>query len=404
MKKQAVITIEGSALGVRMEAGGKNSAVCYYASPEELDTDTRNELNQSSITVLVPTEDCLIKRLSLPVRSSKLLKTAVPFALEDELADDISNLHVAYALARDSLVNVVVVSKEKMGLWSDLLEAYGIKADKFIPDILSLPNTEEGLYIHLNDDLAKVRCDSFMGFSVEQGLLLSCLSSYRAELLEKEESIPFVSVSGNDQERVTDIISLLETEGWRANHFNSNDLDHKLLIPEAFNLLQHEYSVKRNVAGSKINWVIAAILICILGVLELSYLAWDNFTLKKQADEISAEMKDIFLSVNPKATKIVNPKAQLRNLINGQSATENRGFLDLLQSVANGFNELGAGEISRLSYQKGRLDLNVTFNTVAAVEELKQWLIARKMSLEILSLNSLEYGVEAYLRIGDRAK
>ena len=47
------------------------------------------------ITVLVPGTECLLSRVQIPGRNRQKLLRAVPFALEEQLSDEVENLHFA---------------------------------------------------------------------------------------------------------------------------------------------------------------------------------------------------------------------------------------------------------------------------------------------------------------------
>src|SRR4051812_37375015 len=49
-----------------------------------------------TISVLIPAEDVLMMQVNLPKMSQARLQKAVPFALEEELAEEIAQLHFAF--------------------------------------------------------------------------------------------------------------------------------------------------------------------------------------------------------------------------------------------------------------------------------------------------------------------
>ena len=93
-----------------------------------------------SVIVLVPATETITTTVYVPVRSGARLRAALPFALEENLADDVENLHFASGVRRESgQLPVAVVAREKMGEWLETLGRAGITARQIIPGIRASP-------------------------------------------------------------------------------------------------------------------------------------------------------------------------------------------------------------------------------------------------------------------------
>jgi type II secretion system protein L len=114
------------------------------------------------IIALVPAETVLTTSVDLPIKSGARLRAALPFALEEQLAEDVENLHFASGRRDDNgLLPVAVVADEQMREWLTTLEAAGIFAEKIIPEnhgLAKIPGTMSLLvaddYVMLNDGAA----------------------------------------------------------------------------------------------------------------------------------------------------------------------------------------------------------------------------------------------------------
>ena len=81
-----------------------------------------------SVIVLVPAADVLLTSVHIPARSPIKIRKALPFALEEDLAEDIENLHFAVgARQENNSLPVAVVSNEKMAGWMTALNDAGIE-------------------------------------------------------------------------------------------------------------------------------------------------------------------------------------------------------------------------------------------------------------------------------------
>ena len=78
-----------------------NNAQEIIASAELKDAQQLSELTskaeQRQVKDLVPGCDVLLKSLKVPAKSSKAMRLATPYMLEDSLAEDVEQLFFAYA-------------------------------------------------------------------------------------------------------------------------------------------------------------------------------------------------------------------------------------------------------------------------------------------------------------------
>ena len=90
------------------------------------------------VIVLVPAASVLTTTVNIPVRGSRLL-AALPFALEEHVADDIDNLHFAAGARRESgLTPVAVVEHAIMADWMERLADAGITPSRIVPESYGL--------------------------------------------------------------------------------------------------------------------------------------------------------------------------------------------------------------------------------------------------------------------------
>ena len=126
-------------------------------------------------TVLVPTESVLllIADLPLPTRARRL--EALPFAIEDRIAEPIDTVHVALGdpvAPRRYLAGVV--REGKMAEWVAAADAAGLGHAAMVPDALALPAAPEGEWVvGIDGARALVRTGEGTGFAASPALLQS---------------------------------------------------------------------------------------------------------------------------------------------------------------------------------------------------------------------------------------
>src|SRR5512137_658002 len=93
------------------------------------------------LCVLVPGSDVLLAEPELPAKSGIRLQQLVPYALEEQLADNIDELHFALGrrAADSNRTPVAVVAHELMNAWLAELRAAGLEPDCLYADSELLP-------------------------------------------------------------------------------------------------------------------------------------------------------------------------------------------------------------------------------------------------------------------------
>src|SRR5689334_14006904 len=96
-------------------------------------------------TVLVPTEQVRLLAVDLPVQGRARRLEALPFAIEDRIAEPLESVHIALGVELAPKRHLVgVVRHDVMADWVERAEAEGLGGARFVPDALALPLPTEG--------------------------------------------------------------------------------------------------------------------------------------------------------------------------------------------------------------------------------------------------------------------
>ena len=124
-------------------------------------------------TILVPTESVLLLAVELPLPSRAKRLEALPFAVEDRIADSLDAVHLVLgAELTPGRYLVGVVRHELMEAWIERAEAAGLGHAAMVPDALALPVPPEGGWsVDLDGNRAVVRSGDGTGFACPASLL-----------------------------------------------------------------------------------------------------------------------------------------------------------------------------------------------------------------------------------------
>ncbi|NJN46418.1 MAG: type II secretion system protein GspL [Candidatus Competibacteraceae bacterium] len=322
------------------------------------------------LVLIAPGETVLLTHTTLPERNRSQWLKALPYALEDYVAEEVEDLHFAVGSARSGEAAVAAIRHTMLRSWLDRCTQAGLTPTAVVPEPLLLPFDPDSWSLLLESGRAVVRCGSDAGFATERDNLLPLLELALAEAGENApaslriwgESAPGLETLGEIQRQgdVPEPLRLLAA-GYQDG--------------ATLNLLQGSHSRHAQWGKRLRPWRIAAMLaglwVGLQGVLQVG----EYWQLQNERVALQAEMERLFREAVPTARRIVNPKAQLENRLRelrGGPAVEETGFLDLLLhggQVLTGFDDV---RLRGLRYKTGQLDMELAGDSLETLDRLRQ--------------------------------
>ncbi|MBX3564087.1 MAG: general secretion pathway protein GspL [Sphingomonas sp.] len=111
-------------------------------------------------TILVPTEQVRLFEVDLPLPSRAKRMAALPFAIEDRIAEPVESVHIALgAEVGPKRYMVGVAGHDAMARWVAIADSAGLGHAAIVPDALTLPAVVEEWWVDIRGDRALVRGD-----------------------------------------------------------------------------------------------------------------------------------------------------------------------------------------------------------------------------------------------------
>ncbi|MCX2972250.1 type II secretion system protein GspL [Halieaceae bacterium IMCC8485] len=348
----------------------------------------------------VPGEDTRLLRLQIAAEERRHLATSLPFMLEEELSQDIDEVHFA-TCALDRLdFAVAVCSKENMNAYQSSLASYpGVT--QWLPEPLLLPWQEDEWCLVLEGDRAIVRTGACEGFSVEREML-----SLMLHALTLEGAAPTAIIMyGQDQEADAALVdeTLRDRVQWRQG-----DLYAAMLIAEspdpALNLRQGEWAVRLPLARWWQHWRAAAVLFGVAVLVHL-FATWSDYRhLKQENLALRGAVQSSYRQAFPKGAVVDAEKQLRRQLQTMTGSSEASGFVSLMARVGE-VVATADGSIVSINYndKSGEMRLNLLAADYEAVERIRTGIAERGLQATLENSSAQGERVRARMRVGDRS-
>ena len=321
------------------------------------------------VTVVANSADVRLMTHHLAMKPSRQVLKALPYMLEDELAEDIEKLHFAIEstgfdkTTEQHFVNFAVLTKSTLQQWIEVLEAHQISVKKLLPEILCLPYFEPTEPQPNNETMSMV---SFaQGYLVREG-------QWQGSFIENDWMQLYASQLSN--KTIHHFSELPEDFTTRAEQGDINliaedpELPMLLLAQQAakvnWNLLQGEFAPAKPVSKSWQTWRPVAVLGGVLLVIQLVMMVAETQQKQAQLAAARAELGEMYQQAFPNEKLRINLlRRQLASKVKGLSSTPsaaNFEFLQALDKLTPVFSQFNNVQIENMRFDGKRNELRLT--------------------------------------------
>jgi general secretion pathway protein L len=327
------------------------------------------------VQLVIPAAQVLITRLHLPHAARRQRGSVLAYAVEDQIAGepDASQVNWIGSVGEDDVL--AIIDKQRLKTWCDALEASGINDFDIQCETLLLPLPNGGWSIAWNGCEGFVRCGVFEGSMTDRGgretpplALNMMLESAQTQGIEPASIEIYASVPD----------AMPDLEAWTrklgvAVHF-AGAWSWRTTLPDAGVSLVRKRKYWRSFSGTLIRlrpaaWILGAALAiqAVALLMDWTYLANEQRSLRQQ-------MESRFRETFPDAVAVVDPALQMRRKLAearhaiGQS--DDGDFLPMIERVAATTKSLPAGSVRTLSYESGRMTMELTAPDKASVQRI----------------------------------
>ena len=353
------------------------------------------------VIVLVPAEHVLLLSTSrLSGTRAQFLK-ALPFALEDQLASAVEELHFAVPeRLSDEHVPVAVVLRGTLRGWLDALAANGIRPDAVYAETQLLPVREHACSVLIETAQALWRSAvAQAGVSAAADLVdtLTLLADAEPRISEFD---------------IYDVHATPSPAEWRGLnvrvHAGHRDaLAFLAAQPDPdINLLQGDFAPVHRQAPVQQLWRSAGRLGVASLLLLFAYYGADCWRLARQSAHLDAIAQTILHDGFPEMDKVAgDPRALMQSALTSLRGGGDSGdLMQLLARIAPILGSTTRTTLTALEYHNTTLELGLKAPDVPTLDLMRERLAGLGLKVEVTAANSGSEGIDGRLRIAGGGK
>lgn len=332
-----------------------------------------NYAKQRSVMVLLSAREVILRQVSIPAGAQRRLASLLPYLLEDELAQEVEQLHFSVLATGHGQAQVAGVDRQWLTGILAQFSALGIEVKRVLPDVLALPHHEQLSALSIGNE-----------WLVRKGFMGLSLAEHQLELLTQSEW-----VKQDNEVMALNAYSPLPTQiqqtqpHWQAMPY---ELPMQLLTEQALshsvNLLTGEFQPKSSWSKPWRIWrkALVAALVCLAVSLAGQAMQWWQET--QQAQAYREQSETLFRQVFPDKQRIPTVSYLKRQftdeIVRLQKGKQQESVLIWLSDVAPTLKTVPNVHLKSLRFdgQRGELRLEIVGPDFQRFEQIRLALAA----------------------------
>ncbi len=397
------------AAGARLDQGVQVGAVQPVAADIAEGAPASGEAESSPsllpmgrrVVAFVPATEVSVAAVELPARSASKALQLAPFALEEQLAGDIEQLHFAVGAQEDSgKTPFVVCAREAMERWLAVLQAAGLSPAALVPDFLAVPANPGHTVVWLEGRMVTIRPPGQWPMLLDAEPLEAALEL--AGVLGAAMP-PHLLVYAAEPEHTTHAVAL-ESIGAQVGSLRMQLLTDGPLAALAVSalheppltLLQGAYASRGASTGRLARWRVPLALAATLAALAVGGQVVDLMRARAEAKRLDGLIADVAHQAMPDVHKLVDPRRQVEaKLAQAKGRSGADGLTATLAALAAARDTTPTMELDNVTYYDGTADLQVKAADANALEQVRSGLAARGYTAQLQVMPGTDAGPAA---------
>lgn len=348
--------------------------------PEQRNFADIKTLQANSNTLIVETSSsALMLELTLPWLPERKARVAIPYALEDQLAQPVNELHFAFDKQRyqNNQYTITVIDKKRILFLIDKLDEHEIEFEAITLDWFAL--TDYGIIC--SDSILLINEDDFKG-ALSEELALTYLKKH-----------PFSSVLLFEDSTISP-----ETSSTKLDGLSYTWIARQLLKSKPLNLCQGEIQHGNTSNWIKKGYILAGALGCLWLLSLILVNAINLYSLNKQHAKLDQEISVIYHEFFPEAKQVISPRFRIGQLLEKNTSDNQSRFWFILNQLAKATKDNGM-TIEQLRFQNKTMLITIVCNDFVTLEKIENNLRILQMKVKQTQASTREQQVIATLEL-----
>lgn len=403
-----------------LDASGEAQAQGEGDSREHIEhTLGQNALDNVHLVALIPGDEALLCFADIPAKQTRFVMQALPYAVEEQIAQDIDSVHLALGTRSDEGFRVAAIDRDSMDSWSARFSGWDhVQLEGIFPDAALLPQTEGGWTVCLDGEDVLLLSDRGEWLRMQTANLAMFAQTLAIPSTEEVVAEIPVTVYGTaaDFEHHEEPVKALSGTGRLKVNRKALEIPVTELLAHSFhqhlaspiNLSQGSYSIRAGGSSPLRPWRPLIAVASLWFVLQVGLEIGMGWYYQQQAEDINRQAMGVYREYFPgdRSASPGNVKRIVQGQVNQmQSGGANLGFVDLLKYTGEQYRKTstGAGNVTfnsiNYSRNRGELVVDVRASDYSKLNALRTGLAGSGLEASIGSVVNESSGARGRLTV-----
>lgn len=320
------------------------------------------------IVGVAPAESVVIRTATVPSKRRSNVESAIPFALEESLSEEVENLHFAMLdWTPGEEATVAVVSRELLEGWTAAFGEAGLPLDFVVPEFLLPPlHGEDGITVaRTGDDRILVRQGRFRGLLLDDysfGIWWEQLGEKSAAIAVNDVELARYMIANGGEN-----VSQWEIGGDFVSWLGAG-APHGL---DELSLLTGDFAPRHRQQG-RTGLKVAAILFGLALGIAVAANYYEYSRLRGEYRALKKEIAGLFTRTFPGEKYVGRPRVQVQGLLDALRGTGGGGNFERFLAAVKDVVPKNGGQVEEITYREGALLVSCTAGNFAALDQMRQ--------------------------------
>src|SRR3984885_1022783 len=358
------------------------------------------------VCVLAPGADVLLAAPDVPHKAGARLQQLVPYALEEDLAENIDELHFAIGKRTTDSLNtpVAVVARALLDEWLATLRAAGLEPEALYADSDLLPVNPGQAVALLEEDVVSVRPPGGSPVTLPADALGEALEIAQsgADASAGARGLILYTGAAEWQRHSAQVEAARPRfDGIKVQLLTGGPLAlfaQQLPAGTATNLLQGSYAPTATRAVGLKAWRVAAMLLGGLVALHVAGKAAELQVLKKRERQVDTSIRETFHEAMPGGVSALDARRRMeQRLLAARGA--GGGLLPALQALALARDSAPGTSVQSLNFHSGSLEMKLSAPDASSLDRLSQSLRSNGWAADLTGGSNVSSGYEGRIQV-----
>ncbi|MGK0446175.1 MAG: general secretion pathway protein L [Bermanella sp.] len=337
---------------------------------------------------------CQVLSTQMPVKQTRQIIKALPFALEEQLANEIDQNHIHFIGREGTQAHALVCDTQVM---DTLISKYDPDKVLFLP--LLLPQIEQGICVCIIEGVASIRYSKFGVISVTADIVTLMLDKLKHH---EKTIVEFYDVDGDNNLLPLEI----ENMGYEVQQPKIDTLItyiEKSAISYPWNLLSGPYTKKKAPVKTKHSKLRTPLAIAASLIVTIFFIQLIQMKQYEQMTELVKEAsKSFYVTLFP-GENVRSIRRQFKDKLEeaGAGPISSAGFISILAAATKDIKSTANIEWDavRFTRQKNELEINLIVDNIAQLDSVKQKMTDSGLLVDIASATNTGKRIKGVLKV-----